>query len=202
MTEERAPQTLTGVLDQLLEGAHGGNLSLDELLRAFDGRFHGPLLLVPGLLTVLPTGMLPGVPHLLGILVFLISVQMLVSRKRPWLPRRLGEFSIPKDKLESSVEKVRPWTRRIDKVSRHRLPWLTGGPADYIIALTGMALGLLNVLLGMVPMGAFVSGMAILLLGIGRTTRDGIVIIVAYLFAGGGVWLAYYMSDKILSFFQ
>ena len=90
--EGEDPTNLEQLLDQL-ERAAGGEVqpetqvSLALLVEAVGERAFGPLLVIAGLITVMPLiGDIPGVPTLMALLVALSAGQLLLQRKRLWLP--------------------------------------------------------------------------------------------------------------------
>ncbi|MEL6747496.1 MAG: exopolysaccharide biosynthesis protein, partial [Pseudomonadota bacterium] len=93
MADTAAPQNLHEILDQLKEGTNGDTVSVDDLLHAFSTRSFGPLLLVPSLIALGPTGAIPGMSIVMGSVIILVAGQMLISHDRPWLPERIRNFS-------------------------------------------------------------------------------------------------------------
>lgn len=84
---------LTDILERIHKQTGRKELSIKDMLDALHNKGFGPLLLVPVLLILLPTGALPGVPTLAAALVFLAAGQILMGRKRPWLPQKIEDCS-------------------------------------------------------------------------------------------------------------
>ena len=80
-------ESLTGLLDQLIGQTDGDQVTLGDLLDAFDSRSYGPLLLVPAFIAASPIGGIPGMSIVTGTLIILIAGQMLITTRRPWLPK-------------------------------------------------------------------------------------------------------------------
>ncbi|WP_219920297.1 exopolysaccharide biosynthesis protein [Pseudomonas sp. Q2-TVG4-2] len=68
--------------------ADQGQVSLKAILKTLGGRSFGSFLLVSGLIILLPlVGDIPGVPTLVGVMVFLVALQLLLGREHFWLPK-------------------------------------------------------------------------------------------------------------------
>lgn len=182
-------QKLSDILDTLVEETDGKDVTLGELLDTFDGRAFGPLLLIPAILAVSPVGMIPGMSILTGSIIFLIAAQMIFSTKRPWLPNRLREFTIPREKFVNTVEKTKPWALWVEKALKQRLTIVAKRPLSYLLAVTCMVLAATMYPLALVPFGVAVPGSAVIFFALGLTARDGLVISIGYVISVGAVGL-------------
>ncbi|WP_339927585.1 exopolysaccharide biosynthesis protein, partial [uncultured Cobetia sp.] len=61
MSKHANEGNLTGLLEEL-DREIEGDISLGDILEHFNSRGFGPLLVLPALLVLLPTGAIPGVP--------------------------------------------------------------------------------------------------------------------------------------------
>lgn len=185
---------ITDVLEDIAQQAHEGRLSAGDVVNAFQHRGFGPLLLAPGLLALLPTGAVPGVPTIVGLLIVLVAGQMIIGRDEPWIPQRLRAASIEASKYQRVYQKVAPATRAIDKVLRPRLTVIVRPPAPRLIAIVCVLLALSMAPLELIPFMGAVPALVISLLGLGLTAEDGGVVAlgVAILIlgvVGGPTWL-------------
>jgi len=80
---------LKDVLDEVEKNADDSELSVGQVVEALEYRGFGPLLLFSALITVLPTGAIPGVPTVSAILIMFIAGQLVVGRSHPWLRKSL-----------------------------------------------------------------------------------------------------------------
>ena len=80
--------SLTQLLEKLDDANDGRTIHLQDVVDTFQSRGFGPLVTLPALLALLPTGGVPGVPTLCAIFIALIAVQQLFGRQSPWLPRK------------------------------------------------------------------------------------------------------------------
>lgn len=186
-------QDLTAILDELADLARGeDDVSIDDVLGRIGPRGHGATLLLPGLLGITPIGAIPGVPTLLGVLVALLSLQVVIGRDRPWVPGLLGRRAVTDERLEAAVRRLRGPARWIDARFGRRLPAFTGSLVVRAAALHCLALACLLPPLEVVPFGALVPFGAIALLGLALTLLDGVLMLAAFaagLAALWGVWV-------------
>lgn len=169
---------LTEFLDEFNAKVDGDHVNLGDMVAAFKHQGFGPLLLAPSLLVLLPTGAIPGVPTVCALFICLVNGQQLVGLKHPWLPGPLRHYSIERSKFETAVNKVKPITRRIDRIIRPRYTRLVKPPADYMLALLSMVLALFMIPLEVVPFAAAAPALAIAFFALGLTANDGILIII------------------------
>ena len=192
MSEHAKDSGLNGLLEEL-DREIVGDISLGSILEHFNSRGFGPLVVLPALLVLLPTGAIPGVPTTCALFIVLIAGQLLLGRRTPWLPKRLADFSFDHTRLTHGVQRVRPWTLRIDRLLKPRLRFMTQGFAYRAIAILAIALALTMVPLELVPFAAALPAVTLLLLGLGLIGEDGLVILLALLVmladAAAGVWL-------------
>ncbi len=173
--------TLTGVLSEISSSTEGSKVTFADILQALDQRSYGPILLLPALIAVAPTGAIPGMSIVTGSIILAISVQLLLGRKSPWLPNRFGSFSFSRDRLVSVIDKSRIYTQWIDNILRPRMTVLVSFPANRIVALVCMVMALTMFPLALLPFAVAIPGTSIALLALGLTARDGLVVILGFI---------------------
>ncbi len=191
------PHDITDVLDHLTMEEHGECISIGEVVASFDGRSHGPLLMLPGLFVMMPTGLIPGVPSLMAIFTMIVGIQMMITRKKPWLPKRMRDRSLEREQVVNAVERIRPYAEKAERFIKHRLSWASGYVAQYAAAAVCVALAPTMVVFEFLPPGAFVPGTAIFLFGLGMTARDGLITLIAFAMAATGFGLLFWATDTI-----
>lgn len=191
-SKKAAPNSLSGLLDHFVETTEGQtNVSISDLLDSLSSRSHGPMLLFPAIIAISPVGMIPGMSLVTGTLVILIAVQMMFFSSRPWIPKRLANFEFSREKLKNGVKKTQPWVKWFEKIIHARFELLAGGIMIYLIAMVSIMLAMSFYPLAFVPFGVFVPGLAIALLALGLTARDGLLILLGFGLtgiAGGIIW--------------
>jgi hypothetical protein len=173
--------SLTGLFDEVLANAKGQTVSFGDAVATFREQAYGPLLLVPSVIALAPIiGAIPGISVLTATLIILIAGQMLVGRRSPWLPERLRKFSLSREQLEQAVTTMRPWLEALDRWSRPRLLFLSEPPFYLLIPIVCVLLALLMFPLALVPWGVTLPALALTILSLGLTMRDGYVLGAGY----------------------
>jgi hypothetical protein len=111
----------------------------------------------------------------MNVMLFLIAIQRLLGRDRPWIPRQLRERSVDRGKLDRTLERAGPWGRRVDRVIKPQLTFLFGTLMSYTLAAIAVVLALPMPSLEVVPFAVAIPGTATLLFGLALTTRDGVL---------------------------
>ncbi len=185
--------SLTQLLETLDDSNDGKTIHLQDIVDTFRSRGFGPLVTLPALLALLPTGGVPGVPTLCAIFIALIAVQQLFGRQSPWLPRKLRKRGISHDKLHRTVKRVRPWTQRIDKLLAQRLEIFLQPTARRLIAVLVIVLALGMIPLELLPFAAAMPALAITVIGLGMTADDGLLLLIGLLLTLGTAVFAFWL---------
>ena len=164
------------------------------------------LLAMPFLLPV----SIPGVSGVFGPAIILIAAGITANRM-PWIPRRLAHKEFISEKLKGTLKRGLRTVMRVERVVRPRLRGITapGLPAR----LNGMAIIFAALLMmapfGLVPFTNTLPSFAILLLSIGMSQRDGLVVLGGYLFIfatlvyfGVLIWLTLQAGQGLFGFFN
>lgn len=123
----------------------------------------------------------PGLTAVPGIACLILSLQMLVGRRSPWLPKKVAQFQFPHWFARQLLQNLRRVTRLLEKIVRPRLPKLAENP--YTWRLNGLCLSWLAVLLmSPIPMTNPIPTMGILLLAVATLEADGLLMCVSYVF--------------------
>jgi len=137
--------------------------------------------MVLGALVALPTGAIPGLPALVGVVLILFAAQILIGRRVPWMPRRLARVRISRRLLDYSLARARPAAVRLGRIARPRLSFLATNPlALRTVALAMLATALIMIPVGFIPFLPLALGVNIVLFGIGLTAHDGRAILLGY----------------------
>lgn len=176
MADPQSPTSISDILIRLLKAepaATDGKLSLDEMVGAFGHRAFGILFLLFGLPNCFP--MPPGLPVLCGIVVMVVSVQMLAGVEKLVLPRWLGQRRVSRDLLARVIDKASGPLNWLERLARPRYPMMSGRIMRRAIGLAGLALGI--ALMAPIPIfGGMPPGIAVTLLGLAFAQRDGLLI--------------------------
>ncbi|MGP1356744.1 exopolysaccharide biosynthesis protein [Roseicyclus sp.] len=183
MADPEETVTISRRLAKLAEDAETDTVTLDWLMEQLHERAFGLFLLVLALPCCIP--FLYGVPQIVALPLMFISVQVLLGRKSPWLPRSLAARTVSRDALRNLARRAEPWLRRIEAVSRPRLSSLTRAPLDRMV---GLALVLFSAsILVPLPGTNTVPGIAVVIVAMGLLQRDGVLVILGALL--GTAWI-------------
>jgi len=202
-TKESLHHALTRAIDSI-EGATITLRRLLELVGEHGLLFLCALLTIPFLIPV----SIPGVSTVFGAGIILIAVGITANRL-PWLPRRLMERELDAEKLSGILRRGVAVVARVEAYIRPRMQGITG--SGVAARVNGMAIifagGLLMAPLGLIPFSNTLPAFAILLLAIGMSQRDGVVVLAGYamivatlVYFGALAWLAFAAGKGLAGF--
>lgn len=173
---------ISTILESLRDKAPGERISFGDLLDAFESRAYGPLIVLFAAPNMLPVA-LPGISAILGAPLILLTAQLTIGRRRPWLPQFLRKRSIRRDDFERLIGRVVPWLKRIERMIQPRFLGVTGALGARAIGAAGFLLATMVFL--PIPFGNALPGLALVLMAAGLLGRDGLAVLL-----GGAVGLA------------
>lgn len=185
-------------LDELIEKIKGTDgeedeVSFDDILDKIGRRSFAPLLLLAGIITLAPIiGDIPGVPTIMGIFVLLTTGQLLFGREHFWLPNWILERSADKKKIKKGMNWLKKPAKFIDRWSKPRLTVFTQSTGHIVIAGVCFLIALAMPIMEVIPFSANVAGTAFTLFGLSLITHDGILAILALIFALGTFGIVIY----------
>ena len=201
---DHEPASVGDVLDELDQLADKGDqVRVRDVLDDFGRRSFGPFMMIPALIEISPLGGIPGVPTALALFIAVIAAQLVIGRDHIWMPEFVQRRSVESGKLHKAVEKLRGLGQWLDEHSQDRLEKLTVGIWLRFAGVVVIALCCTVPPLELLPFASTLPMLAIIMIGLGLTVRDGALLLSALLFAGlaaaTGVYL-YLGSDKTGSF--
>lgn len=201
---DREPASVEDVLDELDGLADGGDeVCVRDVLDDFGRRSFGPFMMLPALIEISPIGGIPGIPTALALFIALVAGQLVLGRDHIWMPDFLQCRSIESDKVHKAVDKLRGLGHWLDEHSQDRLEKLTTGIWLKFAGAVVIVLCCTVPPLELVPFASTLPMLAIIMIGLGLTVRDGALLLSALVFAAlaAGVGLYLYLgSDASGSF--
>lgn len=161
----------------LLERIAQEPLTLAELLAETSERGFS---LIIGLL-VLPflLPMPPGLTTILGGGCLLLSVQMALGRRSPWLPKKVAQFQFPPKLALQVLNPLKRTSRLLERFIRPRWPQVTQHP--WVWQVNGLCLSWLTLLLmSPIPMTNPIPTVGILAFVIATLEEDGLLLCISY----------------------
>lgn len=196
--KKRTIKNLRTLLMSLVEQTEGDQVSIEDLLNAVGRRAFGPLLLLLGFIAISPLTIMPGTSWFIALVIFLIAGQVLLGRTRPWLPKPALQVSFPRSALVKGVQMMERPARLVDGFVRPRIGLLTEPPFVQLVAFLAILAALVSFPLGLVPFGPLLPGIAIMLIGLGLTARDGVMVLLAGGAMVGAVMFVIRIADRFV----
>lgn len=197
-TAERS-MTLYELLGRMQPRAQQDVFHLADFWSVLEKRGFGPMLALPSFIACTPIGAIPGVPSITGVTILLISLQILLGQRHPWLPEKVMELQCDADQLRSIVEKVKPYAVRIDRFLVPRCFFMRQTVFRSLIALNCMLCGAVMMPLELIPFMGLIPAFAVLIMAIGMATDDGAVALVGVSVSLLGFVLGFEQLSGILS---
>jgi hypothetical protein len=171
----RSSDRLSDIVERLA-GTGSEGVSLADVLAAVGERSFGALLVLFALPNVF-AGVLPGLSIVLGLPLMLLSLQLLVAARKPWLPARLARLEVRTRELRRLADALVPRRRVLERGLKPRLLLMTAPWAERLIGAACLALATLVFL--PIPFANLLPAAGIMLFGSALLERDGLVAIAA-----------------------
>jgi len=193
VTSIDAQRPLVGVLDALEDAGNSEQISVGDVLAAFQHRTLGVLLILLGVITSLPVvGAIPGMSILTGTLILVAIGQNLVGGGSLWVPGFVRKRKFSRDKLMTGIKKARPWLQKADGILTQRLTILsTGSVTQTAISIATAILAAAFYATALIPFGVTVPAIGVVCFGIGMTARDGLFVLVGYSLSLGTAYMVF-----------
>ncbi len=180
-------KSISALLQKVIDESDGDKIEVREVIDTLGARGFGPLLLFPAVITLLPTGALPLVQAICGFLIICLSLQIALGRKNPWLPERLKDAGLSREKFETAFEKKKKLIGKIDGLLAKRLKSLTRETNQRVTGAVISLLALGMIVIGFIPFAPDLFVLPILFFALGYMTQDGLFVLLGY--AGVGLVL-------------
>lgn len=177
-------RSLSQVFIDLEASVTGESITFAEILDAMHERGFGFLLLVFAFPMALPIPVPPGINVLLATPLLILTAQQAMGRHTIWFPQKIKQRSISKKSLSGMLLPTLPWLKRIEKISKPRLEFMTRGAFSYLIGVCGFIMAL-SVCVPL-PLTNTVPSLGIALMSVGVIMRDGFAVM-----AGAVIGLAW-----------
>jgi hypothetical protein len=154
----------------------GERVKLSDIVAELGERAFGVAMLLFSLPNAVGIGVIPGISTLFGVPQIILALQMLVGFERPWLPVWLLEKSIARADFERMIDKGLPILIRVERYLKPRATALTG---PFVERLMGLVFLVLAIVVSLpIPLGNQPPGVAMAVVALGLTARDGLFVAV------------------------
>lgn len=162
------------LLTEFVAQWQGERVRLKDVVDVLEDRAYGLLLLILALPNVIPNPV-PGLSGILGVPLVLVAAQLALGRPHPWFPKVLAERSMATGDFRTIVERIVPWLRKLERLTRPRLRWLCRPPFERMLAVFCLILAIVLAL--PIPLGNILPALAVTLIALGLIEHDGIAIV-------------------------
>lgn len=197
MNKRKTHIKLSGRLRELPQRLTTQRPTMREIIRALDERAIATLMLVFSIPAIVPT---PGIPAgmLFGAVLSFVGLQMIIGSKHLRLPAGLSHVRIAHVHLKRAVDRTLPLLEKVESILRPRIDSLS---TPFAIRGIGIVVLLMAILIALpIPFGNTLPGLAVLLMALGLSQHDGLLIlagfglaliatVVAWLLLDGSWWL-------------
>ncbi|AFZ28835.1 Exopolysaccharide synthesis ExoD [Gloeocapsa sp. PCC 7428] len=161
----------------LLEKLASQPLTIGEILAETSER--GFSLVIALLVLPFLFPMPPGFTGPLGSGCLLLSLQMALGRRSPWLPKKVAQFQFPRRFVVQILQNLRRVTRIVEKIARPR--WTALAQSHIAWQLNGVCISWLTILLiSPIPFTNPIPTVGILLFAVATLESDGLLMCVSY----------------------
>ncbi len=148
-------------------------VTLADILALAGERTFGFLFVILSLPSALPIPA-PGYSIPFGIVMFLLAMQLMAGRERPWLPESWKGKGFDRNQVQGVMKAGLPWLKRVEVISRPRLTPVCTSFAGRVVI--GIAIALMSVFMMIpVPGTNTLPAMGIWLTGFGLLDDDGAI---------------------------
>jgi hypothetical protein len=181
---------LSRVLRDFLAQHPAQQICLEEVLQAMGDRAFGPTLLICALPEALPLP-IAGVSAFVAIPLILVSTQLILGFRKPWLPARITQYSFQRKSFEQLVNKAIGPLERLERFFKPRWHMFTHPLVQRLIGVLLLLLALIVAL--PIPFGNMIPAIIIVIICLGMIEQDGLMLalsgvitcVVVLLLAGG-----------------
>lgn len=174
-----------------------------DITESLGQRSFGFILLIFALPNSLPIIGIPGVSTITGLPMLFVAAQMALGHNRVYLPRWIADSSLATADFQKLINKVVPWLRRLEKLMKPRLAFLTQGNAERWL---GAFCVLLAFLLSLpIPLGNLLPALGILFIALGLIESDGVCVltgltigIASWMLLSGLAWVLFKTAISVI----
>ncbi|MBW4501269.1 MAG: exopolysaccharide biosynthesis protein [Scytonema hyalinum WJT4-NPBG1] len=123
----------------------------------------------------------PGLTGPFGGACLILSVQMALGRRSPWLPKKIATYKFPRPFTQIILSNLQKVTKILEKITRPRLAKIAENPLTW--RLNGLCISWLAILLILpIPLTNPIPPVGILLLAVATIESDGLLMCLGYVF--------------------
>lgn len=161
------------LLRDILQRHSGERIYLRDLVSEMKERSFSGLLMICALPEALPLPV-AGVSAIIGIPLMIVSLQLLLGFRKPWLPSWIANRSLKRKDVEKLFNKILLILEKYESVIRPRWKFVTHRNAQRLLGLLLLILAFIIAL--PIPFGNMLPAIIIIIISLGLIEQDGVVI--------------------------
>ena len=192
----------TQVIEDVVNNSSADRIPVRDLVHAMDSVGFGLVMLIFSFGIIIPTP--PPFPSIISIPLFVFALQMAAGYKAPKLPEKFSKLTVKRSVLAALVNKSSPYIRKVERILKPRLLFMTSSVAERIIGVFVLLFS--SFVLLPIPLSNFIPGLGVLIISFGLLGEDGLIIILGIVVGLFGMALSLAILvlgvEFITSFFQ
>jgi hypothetical protein len=174
--QPRRHRRLSVVLGEIAADETRERISIADLIWALRDRAFGALMFLFAVPNVLPTP--PGTSYILGAPLLFLTLQLMLGRPAPWLPKVIADRSMTRANFQGLIGRALPWLARVERLTKPRLVFLTNWSFERFVGLICFILAVILFL--PIPLGNIFPAFAICLFSLAILERDGVFTLLGF----------------------
>lgn len=166
---------------------------INDLLRDLGEKSFGWAMLLFSLINLLPLP--PGTTLLTALPLILIAGQMALGFEQLQLPKMIGRREVQRESLRRVVHKMRPISRRIERIIRPRMPWVFYPRNERLIGLWLLLVAFALFL--PLPLSGWFPAISLLVSGFGLIERDGLVLVIGAIMGAASILITLLVATTL-----
>jgi hypothetical protein len=162
----------TQVIEDVVNNSSADRILIRDLIESMHASGFGLTMMIFALGALMPLP--PPIPSIISLPLLIFSFQMISGYSSPKLPKRLASLSIKRSILASIVQKSSPYLRKIERILRPRLIFITTNAAERVIGILTLIFSISIAL--PLPFSNFIPALGILIISFGMMGKDGVVV--------------------------
>ena len=165
-------ESLSHCLNRLLSSQDDGEgITLDNVFSQVGDKGFGVLLVVLAIPSALPVPA-AGYSTPFGVLIAILSLQMIFGRRCPWLPIRAKKMKIKRGLFKKMVHAANLFFSRVEHLIKPRMLWIGSRLGLTLMGLLVLIMACLMIL--PIPLTNTAPAMVIFIVGVGLSEDDGL----------------------------
>ncbi|MBQ2260023.1 MAG: exopolysaccharide biosynthesis protein [Loktanella sp.] len=196
---DNSHQEIGEIVETLREVGEDKSPTVRDIVEQLGSASFGAMLLVPAMVIASPASGIPVLPTICGLIIALISIQMVFGRDHIWLPDWLMTRKLDQDRFDRMLHFVRKPVRWVDRVTRPRLTWLLRWPAVLPLQVLCVLCGLAMPVMELVPLTSSIAAFAVCLVAVSLMSDDGFFALAGVVVAIGGAVVFSSLARGVIS---